>query len=40
MRKASDGSPASLVAVGVGVDDLVKVDGEWLIQIRNTTADQ
>jgi uncharacterized protein (TIGR02246 family) len=40
MRKASEGSPASVVAVGVGVDDLVKVDGQWLIQIRNTTADQ
>jgi uncharacterized protein (TIGR02246 family) len=40
MRKASTGSPASLVAVGVGVDDVIKVDGQWLIQIRNTTADQ
>jgi len=40
MRKASGDAPASLVAVGVGVDELVKVDGEWLIQVRNTTADQ
>ena len=40
MRKASEGSPASLVAVGVGVDDVVKINGEWLIRIRNTTADQ
>ena len=36
----SGDAPASLVAVGVGVDELVKVDGEWLIQVRNTTADQ
>jgi hypothetical protein len=39
-RRASDGFPASLAAIGVGVDDLVKIDGQWLIQVRNTTADQ
>ncbi|MGW8369459.1 MAG: nuclear transport factor 2 family protein [Gammaproteobacteria bacterium] len=40
MRKASEGSPAAVAAVGVGVDELVKVDGQWLIKVRNTTADQ
>jgi hypothetical protein len=40
MRKASEGEPAGVAAVGVGADELVKVDGEWLIQVRNVQADQ
>lgn len=40
MRSASGDTPAGVAAVGVGVDELVKVDGEWLIQIRNITADE
>ncbi|MEK9648693.1 MAG: nuclear transport factor 2 family protein [Gammaproteobacteria bacterium] len=28
-------SPARMIAVGRGVDDLVKVNGQWLIQSRN-----
>jgi uncharacterized protein (TIGR02246 family) len=40
MRAASGESPAGVAAVGVGVDELVKVDGKWLIQIRNVNADQ
>lgn len=40
MRKASEGQPAGVAAVGVGADELVKVDGEWLIQVRNVQADQ
>jgi len=40
MRAASGDSPAGVAAVGVGVDELVKVDGEWLIQVRNVNAEQ
>lgn len=40
MRGASGENPAGVVAVGVGVDELVKVDGEWLIQMRNVNADE
>ncbi len=32
---AGGGNPASIVAAGRGVDHLVKVDGQWLIQIRD-----
>jgi uncharacterized protein (TIGR02246 family) len=39
MRAASGDTPAGVAAVGVGVDDLVKVDGEWLIRIRNIAAE-
>jgi len=28
-------SPARMIAVGRGVDDIVKVNGQWLIQSRN-----
>lgn len=28
-------SPARMVSVGRGVDDIVRVNGEWLIQMRN-----
>lgn len=38
MRTASGDTPAGVAAVGVGVDELVKVDGQWLIQVRNVTA--
>lgn len=40
MRAATADGPAGVAAVGVGVDELVKVDGEWLIQVRNVNADQ
>ena len=40
MRAATADAPAGVAAVGVGVDELVKVDGEWLIQLRNVNADQ
>lgn len=40
MRAASGDAPAGVAAVGVGVDELVKVDGEWLIQVRNVTAEE
>ena len=40
MRAATADAPAAVAAVGVGVDDLVKVDGEWLIRVRNVNADQ
>ena len=40
MRAASGDSPAGVAAVGVGVDDLVKVDGQWLIQVRNISAEE
>jgi len=39
MRAASGDSPAGVAAVGVGVDELVKVNGEWLIQVRNVNAE-
>jgi len=32
-------SPARMIAVGRGVDDLVKVNGQWLIQSRNVAPD-
>ena len=35
---ASGGSPPVVAAAGNGVDDLVKVDGKWLIQSRNVAA--
>ena len=40
MRAASGDTPAGVAAVGVGLDELVKVDGEWLIGLRNVNADQ
>jgi uncharacterized protein (TIGR02246 family) len=40
MAAASGDSPARVAAVGVGVDDLVKIDGQWLIRVRNVTADE
>jgi uncharacterized protein (TIGR02246 family) len=40
MRAAAGDTPAGVAAVGVGVDELVKVDGEWLIQVRNVNADE
>jgi hypothetical protein len=39
MRKASGDQPAGVVAVGVGADELVKADGEWLIKVRNVNAE-
>lgn len=30
-------SPARMISVGRGVDDLVKVNGQWLIKSRNVT---
>ena len=38
MRTAAGDSPASVAAVGVGVDELVKVNGQWLIRVRNVTG--
>ena len=38
MRAASGDTPASVAAVGVGVDELVKVNGRWLIKVRNVNA--
>lgn len=35
MTAAAGDQPASVVAVGRGVDELVKVDGKWLIKVRN-----
>ena len=40
MGLASGDQPARIVAAGVGVDELVKVDGEWLISVRNVTANE
>jgi uncharacterized protein (TIGR02246 family) len=40
MAAASGDSPARVVAVGVGVDELVKLNGQWLIKVRNVNADQ
>ena len=34
-RVGEEGSPASLIAVGNGVDDIVKRNGKWLFQHRN-----
>ena len=31
-------APARIAAAGNGVDDLVKVDGQWLIKFRNVSA--
>lgn len=39
MRKASGDTPATVAAVGVGVDELVKVNGRWLIKSRNVNAE-
>jgi uncharacterized protein (TIGR02246 family) len=39
MRAGSGDTPAGVAAVGVGVDELVKVNGQWLIEVRNVTAD-
>jgi len=38
MAAASGDSPARVVAVGVGMDELVKVNGQWLIKVRNVTV--
>src|SRR5690606_5717066 len=38
MRMGANGQPPSVVAIGVGVDELVKVDGKWLIKVRNVNA--
>jgi uncharacterized protein (TIGR02246 family) len=40
MAAASGDSPARVVAVGVGVDELVKVNGQWLIKVRNVNAEE
>lgn len=32
---AAGGNPVGILAAGRGVDDLVKVDGQWLIRSRN-----
>ncbi len=40
MAAASGDSPARVAAVGVGADELVKVNGQWLIKVRNVTADE
>jgi uncharacterized protein (TIGR02246 family) len=39
MRKASGDAPAAVAAVGVGVDEVVKVNGQWLIKTRNVNAE-
>ena len=39
MGRGSGDQPTRVVAAGVGVDDLVKIDGEWLIRVRNVAAD-
>lgn len=38
MRMGANGQPPSVAAIGVGVDELVKVNGQWLIQVRNVNA--
>jgi hypothetical protein len=35
MRK----DPAGVVQVGVSADELVKLDGKWLIKVRDVAAD-
>ena len=35
---ATSTDPARIAAAGNGVDDLVKVDGKWLIKLRNVSA--
>lgn len=35
---ATSADPARIAAAGNGVDDLVKVDGKWLIKLRNVSA--
>lgn len=35
---ATSPDPARIAAAGNGVDDLVKVDGQWLIKFRNVSA--
>jgi hypothetical protein len=35
---ATSPDPARIAAAGNGVDDLVKVDGHWLIKLRNVAA--
>jgi hypothetical protein len=35
---ATSADPARIAAAGNGVDDLVKVDGQWLIKYRNVAA--
>jgi uncharacterized protein (TIGR02246 family) len=40
MRRAAGDQPAGVVAVGVGADQMVKVNGKWLIKVRNVNADQ
>ena len=38
MALGSGDQPARIAAAGVGVDELVKIDGDWLIQVRNVNA--
>jgi 3-phenylpropionate/cinnamic acid dioxygenase small subunit len=40
LAAASGDTPTRVLAAGVGVDELVKVNGEWLIKVRNVTADE
>jgi uncharacterized protein (TIGR02246 family) len=40
MAAAAGDSPARVAAVGVGVDELVKVNGQWLIKVRNVNAEE
>lgn len=40
MRAGSGDTPAGVAAVGVGLDELVKVNGQWLIAVRNVMADE
>jgi hypothetical protein len=35
---ATSPDPVRIAAAGNGVDDLVKVDGQWLIKYRNVAA--
>jgi hypothetical protein len=36
---AAGGNPVNILAAGRGVDELVKVDGRWLIRSRNVTPE-
>jgi uncharacterized protein (TIGR02246 family) len=40
MAAPSGDMPARVAAVGVGVDEVVKVNGQWLIKVRNVNADE
>ena len=35
---AKPGDPVRVAAAGYGIDDLVRVDGQWLIKLRNVAA--